>query len=298
MASHMDKKNMINWCSIPAEELENNPKSKVELKIHEKSEVFRVAGNMMADEVIANNAAERPTKWVLPCGPMEQYKYFIERVNKERISLKNLFVFHMDEFLDWQGRPFPEVNNYFSMKTNMHHDFYDRIDDELNVPKDHRIWPDINNIDGLDKMVDELGGVDTVFAGIGYRGLVAFCEAPNSPYYSITVEEYAQSKTRIVHLNEDTLIALSERDIGSFVQVVPPMAVTIGFKAMLSAKRAVFMVTTGSWKRTVVRVLMFSEPTVEYPATLFPKYIPDVIVLVDPNTAAPPIREGIFTEVK
>lgn len=148
------------------------------------------------------------------------------------------------------------MNNYFSMKTNMHHDFYDRIDDELNVPKDHRIWPDINNIDGLDRMVDELGGVDTVFAGIGYRGLVAFCEAPNSPYYSITVEEYAQSKTRIVHLNEDTLIALSERDIGSFVQVVPPMAVTIGFKAMLSAKRAVFMVTTGSWKRAVVRVLM------------------------------------------
>lgn len=56
---------------------------------------------MMANEVIANNAAERPTKWVLPCGPMVQYKYFIERVNKERISLKNLFVFHMDEFLGW-----------------------------------------------------------------------------------------------------------------------------------------------------------------------------------------------------
>lgn len=298
MASYMDTKKMMEWCSVPASELENHPDSKVDLRICEKEEVSRIVGNMMADEVIANNAAQKPTKWVLPCGPMGQYKYFIERVNKERISLKDVYVFHMDEFLDWQGRPFPEINNYFSMTTNMNHDFYGLIDDELNIPQAQRIWPSIYDIDYVDRKVEELGGIDTVYAGVGFRGLVAFCEAPNSPYYSITVEEYAQSKTRIVHLNEDELIALSERDIGGFIQVVPPMAVTIGFKAMLSAKKAVCMITTGNWKRTAVRVLMFSEPTVEYPATMFPAHVPEVIVLVDPETAKPPITEGIFTEVK
>jgi glucosamine-6-phosphate deaminase len=78
-----------------------------------------------------------------------------------------------------------------------------------------------------------------------------------------------------VHLNEDTLISLSERDIGGFVQIVPPMAITIGFQSMLTAKKTVFMVTTGNWKRAAIRILMFSEPTVEYPATLFPKYVPE-----------------------
>lgn len=298
MSSRMNRDKMIAWCSIPAEQLENHPDSKITVQIREKSQVSEIVGNMMADEVIANNAMGLPTKWVLPCGPMGQYKTFVERVNRERISLENVYVFHMDDFLDWQGRPYPEINNYFSLKANMLHDFYGRIDEQLNVPEDHRIWPDINDIDYLDRKVEELGGVDTLFAGLGYKGLVAFCEAPNSPYCTVTEEEYAQSKTRIVHLNEDTLISLSERDIGGFVQVVPPMAITIGFKSMLTAKKAVFMVTTGSWKQTSIRVLMFSEPTVEYPATLFPKYVPEVIVLTDPATAQPPITEGIFTEVK
>ena len=202
----------------------------------------------------------------------------------------------MDDFLDWQGRPFPEIDNYYSLKANMINGFYGLIDEELNIPEENRFFPSIYDIDAIDKKIEELGGVDTVYGGLGYRGLVAFCEAPDSSYYDITVEEYANSKTRIVHLNADTLISLSERDIGGFVQIVPPMAVTIGFKSMLSAKKAVFMVTTGSWKQTSVRVLMFSEPTVEYPATLFPKYVPKVIVLADTNTTQPPLTDEIYAE--
>ena len=54
---------------------------------------------------------------------------------------------------------------------------------------------------------------------------------------------------------------------------------------MLTAKRAIFIVMTGSWKETVVRVAMFSEPTVEYPVTLFPKYVPQCIMCCDRKTA-------------
>ena len=293
----MNREEMCRWCRIPAEQLVNHPESKMQLKVYDdKNEVSVVTGNMMAEEVIENNKAGKPTKWILPAGPMGQYRYFADRVNTERISLKNVYVFHMDDFLDWQGRPFPEIDNYYSLKANMINGFYGLIDEELNIPEENRFFPSIYDIDAIDKKIEELGGVDTVYGGLGYRGLVAFCEAPDSSYYDITVEEYANSKTRIVHLNADTLISLSERDIGGFVQIVPPMAVTIGFKSMLSAKKAVFMVTTGSWKQTSVRVLMFSEPTVEYPATLFPKYVPKVIVLADTNTTQPPLTDEIYAE--
>ncbi len=293
----MNREEMCRWCRIPAEQLVNHPESKIQLKVYDdKNEVSVVTGNMMAEEVIENNKAGKPTKWILPAGPMGRYRYFADRVNTERISLKNVYVFHMDDFLDWQGRPFPEIDNYYSLKANMINGFYGLIDEELNIPEENRFFPSIYDIDAIDKKIEELGGVDTVYGGLGYRGLVAFCEAPDSSYYDITVEEYANSKTRIVHLNADTLISLSERDIGGFVQIVPPMAVTIGFKSMLSAKKAVFMVTTGSWKQTSVRVLMFSEPTVEYPATLFPKYVPKVIVLADTNTTQPPLTDEIYAE--
>ena len=49
------------------------------------------------------------------------------------------------------------------------------------------------------------------------------------------------------------------------------------------------MITTGSWKKTVLRVAMFSEPTLEYPVTLFPKYVPDITLLCDEFTADHPL---------
>jgi hypothetical protein len=45
--------------------------------------------------------------WILPVGPVAQYARLVELSNKERISWRNAFIFQMDEFLDWQGRPIP-----------------------------------------------------------------------------------------------------------------------------------------------------------------------------------------------
>ena len=74
---------------------------------------------------------------------------------------------------------------------------------------------------------------------------------------------------------------------------VPPRSVTLGFKTMLSAKRAVYMIATGDWKKTVVRVALFSEPTLEYPVTLLPKYIPEVILCCNQDTADHPMSHEI-----
>ena len=74
---------------------------------------------------------------------------------------------------------------------------------------------------------------------------------------------------------------------------MPPRAVTLGFKTMLNAKRAILMIATGSWKQTVVRVALFSEPTLEYPVTLLAKYIPEVTLICDENTADHPMSHPI-----
>jgi hypothetical protein len=51
----------------------------------------------------------------------------------------------------------------------------------------------------------------------------------------------------------------------------------------------VLISTTGAWKRTAIRVLMFMESTVEYPITLFPGRVGEVILVTDRNTALPPL---------
>lgn len=290
VANMLTKDEIFKWCSIPKEELKEMDGLKAKLVVKPtRSEIMTMIGNMMADEVIENNKAGKPTKWVLPAGPTDEYDIFIGRVNKERISLKNLWVFHMDEFLDWEGRPFPVEDTYESLEGTMNACFYGRIDEELNVPEEQRIWPRINNIDYADEMCEKLGGIDTVWAGVGATGLVAFNEAPRHFYYRLSVDEYAKGKTRIVDLADDSMVAMAQRSFGTCLDRIPPKAITLGFKVMCSAKRAVYMVATGSWKQTVCRILLFSEPTVEYPVTIFPKYIPECILMTTDETIDHPM---------
>lgn len=291
MKTHrLTKTEIFEWCSIPKEELKDHPDLKTKLEIRKDRETMMVEiGNMMADEVIEHNKKGLPTKWILPAGPTDEYDTLIERVNKERISLKNLWIFHMDEFLDWEGRPLPLGDTYESLEGTMNACFYGRIDEELNVPMEQRIWPRIDNIDYADELCEKLGGVDTVWAGIGATGLIAFNEEPRSYCYRLSVDEYANGKTRIIDLNDDSIVAMAERSFGCCLDRIPPKAITLGFKTMLAAKRYIYMVATGSWKQTVCRVILFSEPTLEYPVTLVPKYVPDVTLFTTDDTLDHPM---------
>ena len=104
--SFLDSSTIFEWCRIPADELENHPQKKASIRILKTpADVHRWVAQEMVLEVKQNNAAGMPTRWILPCGPTGQYPYFIKTVNAEGISLKNVHVFHMDNFLDWQGRP-------------------------------------------------------------------------------------------------------------------------------------------------------------------------------------------------
>jgi len=290
----ISKEELYTWCSIPYEALPSRTDLKTKLVIEkDRATMMTAIGNMMADEVIAHNKDNQLTKWVLPAGPCDEYDTFIARVNSERISLKNLWIFHMDEFLDWEGRPYPVADTYESLKGTMLACFYNRIDPELTIPEAQRIWPDIHDPDYPDQLCDKLGGVDTVYAGIGCKGLVAFNEDPRRYTERISLEQYANSKTRIVEINEDTIVALSERSFGGNYDRVPPRSITVGFHIILSAKRAIYMIATGSWKQTAVRVALFSEPTLEYPVTLLPKYIPDVTLFCNEETADHPMSHEI-----
>lgn len=288
MPSFIDPKALFEWCRIPTEQLESHPQSRVPIKIVETpDDVYRWAAQEMLSEVKENNSAGRPTRWILPCGPKGQYPYFIKWVHEQRVSLKNVHIFHMDDSLDWQARPLP-LDHAFSYEGWMRRNFYDPIDPALGVPEGQRHFPSVYDLDRVSNAIQTVGGVDTMYGGIGYRGHIAFNEPPLSPWYSVTAEEFASSKTRILHLNDDTLIALSQRGAGGCSHAIPPMAITLGMQDLLSAHRIRLFSETGAWKQTVIRVLLFSQTTIEYPVT-FVQGHPDVLLVVDRKTAAPPL---------
>ena len=99
--------------------------------------------------------------------------------------------------------------------------------------------------------------------------------------------QFRDSITRILPPSIDTIIAHAERSNGENVFAVPSLAITLGMRELLSAKRIRLYTETGSWRQTILRILLFSEPTVDYPLTLVHDH-PDVEVVVDAASAQCP----------
>jgi glucosamine-6-phosphate deaminase len=65
-----------------------------------------------AGEIQVHNAKNRAMRLIIPSGPSGWYDPFTPLVNRERVSLRGLMVFHMDECLDWQGLELPLRHPY------------------------------------------------------------------------------------------------------------------------------------------------------------------------------------------
>lgn len=100
--------------------------------------------------------------------------------------------------------------------------------------------------------------------------------------------EFRGSLTRIVALAPETIAMNSIRATGGNSAALPPMAVTLGMKDILAARRLRLYCQGGEWQRTVLRVALLGEEDVDYPVTLAQGH-PDYAIVTDMNTARPPM---------
>lgn len=288
--SEILKADLYRWCKIPAQELVDHPQLKVRFRMVANSDEM---GRFMAQELVEvierNNRSATPTRAIIPCGPKCWYLPFTELVNSRNVSLRNLFVFHMDECLDWQGRPLPK-NHPYNFRTFMEKYFYSGIKASLAVPVEQRFWLLPSTAESVRAAIDA-GPIDITVGGWGQDGHIAYNQARRHPYSSITLEELANSSIRIQENNLDTILALAQRTFGAAYQFVPPMSITLGVKECLSAKQVRVYSDTGPWKQTALRVALFSEPTAEYPMTLLQKHA-DAVITATLETATHPISEN------
>ncbi len=225
--------------------------------------VMEAMARIMVDQIIANNAQGKITTLILPVGPVDQYPIAAEISNRERVSWKNVWTFNMDEYLDWEGRPIPE-DHPMSFHGAMKRHLFDLLDEELRIPEEQRWFPDPFAPDAIDAKIDELTGgqgVDICFGGIGEHGHIAFNESPDlmAHYAHLTPEEFKNSKTRVLPLNPETLVRALRNPLYT---LCPPMAVTLGMRVLLGAKRIVLS-TSG----VIARIAAMHPPSMDYPVT-------------------------------
>ena len=292
----IDKKKLYEWCSIKAEGLEDNKDLKVEFRMVKTSEEMgEVMARELVDEIKIANKEGRPCRAIVPCGPKSWYEPYTRMVNQEGVSLKNLFVFHMDECLDWEGNLLAK-NDPHNFRTFMEEHFYGDIDKELEVPQEQRFFLTPSNIEYIREKIQE-APIDITLGGWGQDGHIAYNQARRHPFSHITIDELKNASIRIQDNNIDTIIALGQRSFGGAYQFVPPMSVTLGIKECLSAKKVRVYSDTGAWKQTALRVALFSDVDVEYPLTLLQEH-PDAMIIATYDTACHPISENPQWEFK
>jgi glucosamine-6-phosphate deaminase len=280
---------LYEWCRIPYTELAAHPKRRVPFRlVADSPEMGALMARELVDEIRAHNAAGEETRAIIPCGPSCWYKPFTDLVNRERVSLARLVVFHMDECLDWQGRELP-LRHPYSFRGFMTEHFYGPVDPELAVPEDNRVWLNGGNVEEVRERI-HAAPIDITYGGWGQDGHIAYNQARRHPFSHVTLADVRESTVRVQENNLDTIIALAQRTFGAAYQFVPPMSVTLGIKECLSARKIRLFSDTGAWKQTALRVALFSEPVAEYPITLLQEH-GDALITATVDTARHPVSE-------
>ncbi|HBG3383112.1 TPA: glucosamine-6-phosphate isomerase, partial [Clostridioides difficile] len=128
----------------------------------DSAEVFFDLALEMVSTIREHNARGEKTVFICPVGPVGHYPYFVKMVNDQRISLKDCWFINMDEYLD-DNDEWIDAANPLSFRGFMARNVYDRIDPELVMPEEQRIFPDPHDPGHIGRVIDELGGVDIAF---------------------------------------------------------------------------------------------------------------------------------------
>ncbi|MBR6090201.1 MAG: glucosamine-6-phosphate isomerase [Anaerolineaceae bacterium] len=247
----------------------------------ESGEVFYELALEMIREIEKNNEQNKPTVMICPVGPVGQYPIFTRLVNERRLDLKHCWFINMDEHLTDEGQYIDESSPR-SFRGFMKREVYDRIDTELLMPQEQRIFPDPSDPEAVQKLIGSLGGVGLVIGGIGINGHVAF----NEPDPSLTPAEFAALHTRVLWISPETRTSSAIGDLGGNIEDWPKKCITIGMAEILGARK-IRLGVFRDWHRAVVRRAAYGEVSAGFPATLLQNH-PDAVIYVNNNAAKLP----------
>jgi glucosamine-6-phosphate deaminase len=281
----LDVSNLQEWLSIPVTDLASRSPIAITV-IPSVDEVHQHLAQTMFDEFAAAADRGEEVSVIVAIGPKEHFPLLAELVNRAGLSLNHVTFFGMDEWLDWQGRPV-DWDHPCRLEAYFHRHFVDLLKSDYRPRPENVIFPSPYQLDRPAEEMRKRGQPSTTYAGFGFQGHVAFNEPPSSRWTPVTLDQLRESTTRVVAIQPDSIIAHAVRSLGGNVIGIPPMAITLGMRELLSAKRLRLYSVTGPWKQTILRILLFSRPSVDFPVTLVHDH-PDVHVTVDEVTAACP----------
>ena len=145
----------MDYFQIPAQDLGKNAKIPV-YPLGDSGEVFYEMALEMVNTIKEHNARGKKTVFICPVGPVGQYPIFVRLVNRDRVSLKNCWFFNMDEYLN-DNETYIDKESPLSFRGFMDRTVYTKVDPDLLMPPEQRVFPDPADPGKVDRLIEELG---------------------------------------------------------------------------------------------------------------------------------------------
>ncbi len=245
---------------IKREELTRHPNPDFRIRIVDRvDDFYRQFAEDMVGRIRAARDEGRQFVAILPVGPMPQYEIAARMINEERLSLAHVHTFNMDEYASEDGVTAP-VTWAGSFQRAMEERFFALVDPELRPPEEQIHFPTTETIGDYSARIEDLGGADCCYGGIGWCGHVAFWESHLGYEFDGDLEGYKQAGARLVELHPMTIMQNALHSFGGDWSWVPPKANTIGPREILGAKHRSFWLDgyiggVVSWQRFIARLV-------------------------------------------
>ncbi len=256
-----------------------------QLKLFETlDEVYDFLAEEMVNEFQKAAEGDHIVSYIMPVGPTQPYRLMAEKINYRNLSLKNVRFFFMDEYVDDEKDELIPATNPLSFRGQIGPLLFNRIRPDLMMPESHIIFPRPEILKDLPKMIEDAGGIEVCYGGIGIHGHVAF----NEPGPGVR-----DSNPRILEINEFTRTIDSTRHsgVGGNLENFPRRAITMGMKQCLEARRMLLMTRNElrdyNWANTILRIAALGEPGDDYPVT-WARHHKNLLIVSDVNTAKKP----------
>jgi glucosamine-6-phosphate deaminase len=270
--------------SIPRARLSEHPNPDFRIRVEDDRGAFYQA---FADDLVGRIRAARDEgrelTAILPVGPMPQYELAARAINAERLSLRHVHTFNMDEYADQDGRTAP-ASWEGSFARAMREGFFGLLDADLRPPEEQIHFPTHDTIGDYSKRIEDRGGADVCYGGIGWSGHIAFWEPQLGLEFAGDLDGYRAQGARVVELHPMTVMQNALHSFGGDWSWVPPKAATIGPRDVLGARHRSFWLDGDlgggvSWQRFIARLVAHGPVNELVPGSLLQETRCDYTIL-------------------
>lgn len=256
------------------------------VRVRRVADMAAIAADMARSMIALYKQAQaegRPLTLIVPVGPVDQFPVLAERINQEQLDWRDVVMVNMDEYLTDDDR-WVELDHPLGFRGFMDRKFYSLIDPQRAPRPENRVFPDPRCPGAIQELIQQRGGVDACFGGIGINGHIAFNEPPE-PGETVSTEEFAARPTRVLSITRETR-TINSVTVGGELSVIPNRAITVGMKEILASRRLRFYCNR-PWQRGVVRRALHGPIWAGCPASYLRTH-PDAELTVAEFVAEPP----------